>query len=180
MKTLKAINKLPTLLVLLLALAGMVALTACEGAEAPEDDAEDVATVDDSMEDGVGDIDAMMAIDDVSIGSELSEDGAIKFGTNTDDFAPGETVYVAMEVGDAVADSEVRVVWYDPAGNEIESQTKTVMLDQHYMNFASPDTTGWALGEYRGEVWYGAEMVNEFEINFTADEAEDMMEGEES
>lgn len=179
MKTLKSISKLSTLLMLALALTGMLALTACEGAEEP-DDGDDVATVGVPEEETVSDVDAMMAIDDVSIGSELSEDGAIQFGTNTDDFAPGQTVYVAMEVGDAMADSEVRVVWYGPDGNEIESQTKTVMLDQHYMNFASPDTSGWAFGEYKGEVWYGSELVNEFEINITEDEAEDMAEGEES
>lgn len=183
MESMNPLKKLSTLLVLLLALAGTTFMVACEGAEEP-DEAEEVATADGTdamgddmgMEDeGVGTMDAMMAVDDVTVGTELSEDGSIETFNTDDEFAPGSTVYVAMEVGDATAGSEVRVVWYGPNGNEISSDTKTVLTGQHYMNFASPDTSDWELGTYRGEVWYGTEMINEFEFQIAGmDEAEPM------
>ncbi len=140
-------------------LAALLAFGACERAEQPEE-AEEVAT---PMNSDVNKAEAMMAVDDVTVGSKLSADGSMETGSTGDEFGPGQTVYVAMEVGDATAGSEVRVVWYGPDGMELTSNRKQIAAGDHYINF-SADTTGWAPGSYRGEVWYGDEMVNEFDF----------------
>lgn len=163
---------------LMLALFMVAGLAACttDTADAPEED-EAIGTTDatDATEDDdlIGDdLEATLAIDDVSTGTELSEDGSIDTFNNEDDFSPGDTVYVAMEVGDATAGSNVELVWYGPDGMEAASSSKTIEDDMHYLNF-EVDTAGWPAGEYRGEVWYDNELVNEFEINLGDDDGVD-------
>lgn len=161
---------------LMLALFMVAGLAACttDTADAPEED-EAIGTTDTTAttedDDDMG-LDATMAIDDVSTGTTLADDGSIEFGTNEDDFSPGDTVYVAMEVGDATAGSNVELVWYGPDGMEAASSSKTIEDDMHYLNF-EVDTAGWPAGEYRGEVWYDNELVNEFEINLGDDDGVD-------
>ena len=173
-----------TTLMLALALLLVASLGACADTTevAEEDDA--LTTEEPLAEDGYDadeDTDTLagtMAIDDVSTGTELAEDGSIALGTNDDDFAPGDTVYVAMEVGDDVtAGSNVELVWYGPDGMEAGSDSKPVQAEAEYLNF-EVDTAGWSEGEYRGEVWFNNELVNEFELNIAADEGDDEAEDE--
>ncbi len=158
---------------LVLALFMVAGLAACTTDTADEPEEEVVTETAEDDEGLIGDdLEATLAIDDVSTGTTLAEDGSIEFGTNEDDFSPGDTVYVAMEVGDATAGSTVELVWYGPDGMEAASSNKTVEDDMHYLNF-EVDTTGWPTGEYRGEVWYDNELVNEFEINLGDDDDAD-------
>lgn len=165
-----------TLGALMLALFMVAGLAACTTDTADEPEEDEVAETTDTTatttedDDDLG-LDATMAIDDVSTGTELAEDGSIELANNEDDFNPGDTVYVAMEVGDATAGSTVELVWYGPDGMEASSSSKTVEDDMHYLNF-EVDTSGWPAGEYRGEVWYDNELVNEFEINLGDDDGE--------
>lgn len=99
-------------------------------------------------------------IDDVTIGSELGPDGAMAAGKTGDDFAPGQPIHLAMETGDAPAASQVKVVWYGPNETKIGEETKPVTQGQKYLNFTAADTTSWAKGDYRAEVWIGDEKVN--------------------
>jgi ABC-type amino acid transport substrate-binding protein len=164
------------LLTLALALLVVAALGAC--ATETDDVAEDgtaMTTEEPMADDGAMDDATAMGggeIDDVSTGTELAADGSIAVGANDDDFAPGETVYVAMDVEDATAGSNVELVWYGPDGMEAASDSKQVQADAEYLNF-EVDTQGWAEGEYRGEVWYNNELVNEFELNVAAEDGED-------
>jgi ABC-type amino acid transport substrate-binding protein len=166
------------LLTLALALLVVAALGACatETDEVAEDGTA-MTTEEPLAEDGYGTDDGTLddttamgggEVDDISTGTELAEDGSIAVGSNDDDFAPGETVYVAMDVEDATAGSNVELVWYGPDGMEAASDSKQVQADAEYLNF-EVDTQGWAEGEYRGEVWYNNELVNEFELNVAAD-----------
>jgi len=159
---------------LLLALILVAALGACAKSSPQADEGTAMTTEGDTADAygsdtaAAGDaMTAQMAIDDVSTGNELGADGAIATGANDDDFAPGDTVYVAMEVGDATAGSNVELVWYGPDGMEAGSDNKAIQADARYLNF-EVDTTGWAEGTYRGEVWYDNELVNELEINLAA------------
>jgi hypothetical protein len=70
-----------------------------------------------------------------------------------------------MEVGDAPATSPVKVVWYGPNETKIGEETKTVSSGQKYLNFTATDTSSWAMGDYRAEVWVGDEKVNEQQFN---------------
>ena len=63
-------------------------------------------------------------IDDVTIGSELGPDGSMAAGKTGDDFAPGQPIHLAMEVGDAPASSQVKVVWYGPNETKIGEAEK--------------------------------------------------------
>lgn len=169
----KEIKRLTLVLTVFIALLGLVALGCNEGAEAPEGD--EAVTTDTGDEAATGEDDdfnlqATLAIDDISTGTELSADGSIDTGNTTNEFNVGDTVFVAMEVGDATAGSTVEVVWYGPDGMEAGSDSKNVELDQHYMNFEIP-TDGWAMGTYRGEVWYNNEMMDEFELEIGTGEA---------
>ena len=108
----------------------------------------------------VAPITAQTWIDDVTIGSELAPDGNMAAGKTGDDFAPGQPIHVAMEVGDAPPNSAVKLVWYGPNETKIGEENKPVVAGQKYLNFSAPDTKSWAKGDYRAEVWIGDEKVN--------------------
>lgn len=99
-------------------------------------------------------------IDDVTIGHELAADGSMVTGKGGDDFAPGQPIYVTMEVGDAPPNSTVKVVWYGPNETKIGEENKPVVAGQKYLSFETKDTASWAKGDYRAEVWIGDEKVN--------------------
>ncbi len=113
----------------------------------------------------VSPLNAQTWIDDVTIGSELGADGSMVPARTGDDFAPGQPIHIAMEVGDAPATSPVMVVWYGPNNTKIGEETKTVSSGQKYLNFTASDTASWAKGDYRAEVWVGDEKVNEQQFN---------------
>ncbi|HVR98549.1 MAG TPA: hypothetical protein VMW27_18180 [Thermoanaerobaculia bacterium] len=143
-----------------------------EGAET--EDAEDVTTgtaeaelpgVDQPSD--VAPITAEAAIDDVKVGGALDAQGTIATAEGGDDFAPGQDVYVAMEVGDVPAGSTVQVRWFGEGENKVGEESKAVAEGTSFLNFKAPDTTSWAKGDYRVEVWYGDEKTAEEHFNIT-------------
>lgn len=178
------------LLIMLMILALPLAI-ACgrEGAESQNESAADavtgtseqeVAGVEDDSRTDVSPVTAEMAIDDVTLGGAVGQDGSIATESAQDDFTPGQDVFVAMEVGDVPAGSTVKVAWYqnagtqtqdnnavagdattDKGGTKVGEESKTVTAGQHYLNFKAPSTGSWAKGDYRVEVWYGDEKVAE-------------------
>lgn len=108
----------------------------------------------------VAPITAQTWIDDVTIGSELAADGSMATGKTGDDFAPGQPIHLTMEVGDAPPNSSVKIIWYGPNESKIGEDTKPVVSGQKYLSFTASDTTSWAKGDYRAEVWIGDEKVN--------------------
>lgn len=137
-----------------------------ETAEAPAE----TTTVEQPGMGGASDVSPMNAqtwIDDFTIGSELGADGSMVPAKTGDDFAPGQAIHIAMEVGDAPATSPVMVVWYGPNETKIGEETKTVTAGQKYLTFTATDTKSWAKGDYRAEVWVGDEKVNSQQFNIT-------------
>ena len=110
-------------------------------------------------------VEAQMAIDDVTIGKQLGADGTIPIEAQGDDFAPGDDVYVAFDVGDAPAGSEVKVMWYGPGETMIGEESKAVQAGTSTMSFQAADTASWQLGDYRAEIWIGDEKVNQQTFN---------------
>lgn len=148
---------------------GLVLGLACarEGAEVDSSDSSDTAVQATGTElpgtDQPGDlnpVEAQIAVDDVTIGKQVGADGIIPAEAQGDDFAPGDTVNVVMEVGDTPAGSQVRVVWYGPGETQIGEETKTVEAGRSHLGFQSTDTASWQKGDYRAEVWIGDEKVN--------------------
>lgn len=161
----KNLRKLSTLLIIPFVLLGLLALGCQEGAEMPEEE----EVLEEDVYEETSELEATLAIDDISSGTELSPDGSIDTGNTTNEFSIGDTVFVAMEVGDATAGSTVEVVIYGPDGMEAASESKNIEAGQTYMNFQF-GTDGWASGEYRGEVWYNNEMMDEFELEIGLDD----------
>ena len=159
--------KLTKLLSVLLLLMLPLAIACAPKEKAESDDKDDTATtVSETEKPGVnapGDlnpVEAQTMIDDVTIGHSTAADGSIAADQQGDDFAPGDTVNVSMEVGDTPAGSAVKVVWYGPGETKIDESTKTVNAGDHYLAFESGSTASWAKGDYRAEVWIGDEKVN--------------------
>jgi hypothetical protein len=159
--------KKETIPAVLLALALPLAF-ACGPKESAEmDDKDDTATqVSETEKAGVdqpGDlnpVEAQTMVDDVTLGHAVATDGTIPADQQGDDFAPGDPVYVAMEVGDTPAGSAVKVDWYGPNETKVGEETKNVNAGEKYLNFKAGDTANWPKGDYRAEVWIGDEKVN--------------------
>jgi hypothetical protein len=156
-------NAMKTALPLMIVAGGLAILSGCakeEPSEAPTAATTQEQPGTESPSD-VSPVNAQTWIDDVTIGSELGPDGAMVAGKTGDDFAPGQAVHVAMEVGDAPENAAVKVVWYGPNETMIGEETKPVTPGQKYLNFTAADTASWAKGDYRAEVWVGDEKVNQ-------------------
>jgi hypothetical protein len=98
-------------------------------------------------------------VDDVTIGKKVGADGMIAMEDQGDDFAPGEKIFLTMNISDAAAGSSVKVDWYGPGETKIGEETKPIAAGAKYLTFEG-DTTGWQKGDYRAEVWIGDEKVN--------------------
>ncbi len=134
--------------------------------EAAVDDVDDTASTTSEQEvagvDQPGDlnpVEAQAMVDDVTIGKKVGADGMIATEDQGDDFAPGDTVYVTMNVADTSAGSAVKVAWYGPGETKINDEEKSVATGDKYLTFQA-DTASWAKGDYRAEVWIGDEKVN--------------------
>lgn len=99
-------------------------------------------------------------LDDFTLGHELAADGTMVTGKTGDDFAPGQPLHLTMEVGDAPPGSSVKVVWYGPGETKIGEENKPVVSGQKWLPFTASNTSTWAKGDYRAEVWIGDEKVN--------------------
>src|SRR5215213_6328053 len=154
------------LLAMLLALTLPLAM-GCKTQESAEvDDADDTATTVTEQEvagvDSPGDlnpVEAQTMVDDVTIGHKVGADGMIATEDQGDDFAPGETVHVVMNIADAPAGSAVKVAWFGPGETRVNEETKNVEAGAKYLDFTA-DTASWQKGDYRAEVWIGDEKVN--------------------
>ena len=158
------------------AVASVLMLSGCgreEASEAPTAAADTAATGTPAEQPGTestadtSPINAQTWIDDVTIGAGVGADGSIPADKLGDDFAPGQEVHVAMEVGDAPADAAVKVIWFGPNETKVGEETKNVTTGQKYLDFAATDTKSWKKGDYRAEVWVGDEKVNEQQFNVT-------------
>lgn len=150
-------------LTLLAAIGGLIVLGACareEPAEAPPAATTTEQPGTESPTD-VSPTEAQTWLDDFTIGSEIGADGMIPADKTGDDFAPGQPVHITMEVGDAPQGAAVKVVWYGPNEAKIGEETKQVTPGQQYLGFTAADTSSWAKGDYRAEVWVGDEKVNQ-------------------
>jgi hypothetical protein len=140
---------------------------ACQTTEEAEvDDADDTAPVTSEQEvpgiDRPGDlnpVEAQTMVDDVTIGKMAGADGMIAAENQSDDFAPGETVIITMNVSDAAAGSAVKVAYFGPGEVKVTEQEKPVTEGEKYLAFEA-DTDDWPMGDYRAEVWIGDEKVN--------------------
>ncbi|HVR44806.1 MAG TPA: hypothetical protein VMS56_15340 [Thermoanaerobaculia bacterium] len=148
---------LSLLAVVLLAISAGCAQERTEVAEATEDALPPLPTTTDQLQ-------AMIQIDDPTLGNEVSADGSIPMGSTDNDFEAGEPIFVAMEVGDAPPGTTVRVVWQDAAGKQLAEDSKN-LNGETYVNFQAPDTSTWAEGEYKVLIMAGDQIAHEEDFN---------------
>lgn len=154
------------LAVLALSLSVLTAMAGCKKTEEAVTGSESTATAATTSEvpgtkspNDLNPVQAQAFIDDVTIGHEIGADGAIPTGKTGDNFAPGETVQIAMKVKDAPASSAVKVVFNGKDNAKVGEETKQVPAGAKYLSF-SKDTKGWPKGDYSADIWIGDEKVN--------------------
>lgn len=113
-----------------------------------------------SLPGDVSPISAQTWLDEFSLGHATNPDSSITAGRTGDDFAPGAPIHLSMETTDAPPNTTVRVLWYGPAETILGEEQKSVLPGGRYLSFQAPDTSSWAKGDYRVEVWVGDEKVN--------------------
>lgn len=102
----------------------------------------------------------------VTVGREMGADGMVM--AHTGPFAAGDTVYVSWMTGDTAPGTAVKVAWMGPGEANIGEESKTVEAGMTSVTFQA-DTTGWAAGDYRAEVWVADQMASS--QTFTVGEA---------
>lgn len=108
---------------------------------------------------------AQAMIDDVTVGHKVGADGTIAAADQGDDFAPGDPIYITMNVGDVPAGSQVKVVWMGPGEAKIGEDSKAVAAGVSTLTFQATETAKWAKGDYRAEIWIGDEKASDQHIN---------------
>lgn len=103
---------------------------------------------------------AQSYVDDFKMGHGLGLDGAVAADKIGDNFSPGQPIHFTMTVKDAPADAAVKVAWYGPNDTKINEEQKKVPAGATTLAFSATDTSKWALGDYRAEVWIGDEKVD--------------------
>ena len=104
---------------------------------------------------------AQAMVDDVNLGTAVATDGQIPAKNRTDDFVPGEDIYLTMDVSDAPPGTAIRVVWIGPGDKPIDTQIQKVAAGVSTLKFVKQGTRSWQPGDYRAEVWVGDEKVND-------------------
>jgi hypothetical protein len=159
----------------LLLISALPLAVACKSHEAAEvDDKDDTATQTTEQEiagtnkpNDLNPVEAQTMVDDVTIGHKVETDGTIAAANQGDDFAPGDPIHIVMKVGDAPADSKVKIAWYGPGDTKVDDQEKAVTPGQAYLDFEQTKTASWPKGDYRAEIWIGDEKVNQQQFNIT-------------
>ncbi len=100
-------------------------------------------------------------LDDFTIGHQVDTEGAIPVAKRGDDFTAGQTVYVAMEVGEAPAGAAVHVAFEDGSGRTVAEDEKKVSMGAKYLYFDSGDTSSWAAGDYRATISVAGRSVDD-------------------
>lgn len=100
---------------------------------------------------------ARLRVSDLKVGSTLDAEG--KVAENTDEFDAGQDVAASIAVGDVGAGSRIKAVWIGPDEIRIHEEVKDVPTGTAFLIFRAPDTTAWAAGDYKVEIFLGDELA---------------------
>ena len=101
---------------------------------------------------------AAVRISDLKLGTVLDAEG--KVAENQDNVQAGDVVHASLAVGDVGAGSKIKAVWLGPEGVRISDETKDVAAGMAFLVFHAPSTQGWALGNYKVEIYLGDELAS--------------------
>jgi hypothetical protein len=97
-------------------------------------------------------------VEDMTMGKKVGENNTITSDDQANKFAPGEPIYLAVQV-DAPAGAPVQVAWYDDKNEKLGEDQKTVAKHDKHLSFQAKDAAAWPQGDYRAEVWVGNQKV---------------------
>jgi hypothetical protein len=100
---------------------------------------------------------ARLRISDLKVGPQVGADGAVV--KNVDEVLPGEAIHASIAVGDVSAGSQVKAVWLGPEDQRLGEDVKGVAQGLAFLTFNAPDTTAWAPGDYKVEIYLGDELA---------------------
>lgn len=162
--------RIATVSLYLLATAAVLTWGGCgsrESGEAPSDESVEPASSGAGRDAAARAVGAEVWIDDFRIGREVDPEGAIPFAEESDEFAPGESVYVSMTVSAAPADATVHVMFEGRARETVAEDAKKVPAEAHHLYFDSGDTMSWEPGDYRVVVEIDGRTVSELDFTLT-------------
>jgi len=93
----------------------------------------------------------------VTFGKSINPDGSVAAAVDT--FAPGEPLFVSLDVQPISPGTEVRLAWRGPAGQDNGDEQLVVPAGARIVNFKARDTATWTAGEHRLEVSLGGAPV---------------------
>jgi hypothetical protein len=92
----------------------------------------------------------------------------LRVAETTSEFAPKDTLYVAIVTENPTADTKLSVRWSDAAGRMIDSSSRSVAVQPGIVTavteFHVVKPSGWAVGKYKVEVWLNNQPVGDKEI----------------
>lgn len=101
---------------------------------------------------------AMARISDLRVGTAL--DSAGRVAENVDSLHAGDVIHVSIAVGDVGSSSKIKAVWLGPNGVRISDEIQNVVAGKAFLVFRAPDTSGWAPGNYKVEIFLGDELAS--------------------
>jgi len=93
----------------------------------------------------------------VTFGKSINSDGSVAAAVDT--FAPGEPLFVSLDVQPISPGTEVHLAWRGPAGQDNGDEQLVVPAGARIVNFKARDTATWTAGEHRLEVALGGAPV---------------------
>jgi hypothetical protein len=96
-------------------------------------------------------------VSDFRLGAALNESGRLTELKN--EFAPGEPIYLSMQVNDAPRGAVVGIYWYGPDNLTLGYETQTVSAGQTRLRFLRSDSRTWPDGAFRAEVWIADDKI---------------------
>lgn len=100
---------------------------------------------------------ARLRISDLKVGTAIAGDGTVAENVNL--VKAGDSVHASIAVGDVGADSLVKAVWLGPNGARIADEIQPVKAGAAFLVFHAPETSTWAVGEYKVEIFLGDELA---------------------
>jgi hypothetical protein len=100
---------------------------------------------------------ARWRVSDLTLGTKLDADG--KIAQSRDNFPTGAAVLASLGVADVAAGSQIKAVWSGPGETRLHEEVKEVAAGTAFLLFKAPATRGWALGDYKIDIYLGDELA---------------------
>ena len=103
-------------------------------------------------------------IENFSLGTRLGPHGGIATGAGEQMFAPGQLIYLAMELKHAPIGTTIRVVWKAQGDIVVGEETKEVRRGQRFINFAADSSSLPLDPKYHVEVFVNDKPLAQLEF----------------